>query len=307
MQTPRTRSLFPLVIFTMTLTVACGGGSSTPTSPTPAATTPPVTTTPPAASPAPATPQPPSNFGVFTFSFDAGTSVADQELIGGAVQAANDYFTAAFGRTLTTATQIRGVLSAAGCQQGGSAAFTGPGSVTFCLSNPGWMQPGSVLKRKIVVHEIYHVLQFERRWLGNVQTAGPDWIIEGAAELVGYKGIESRGLLPYSIAQGCQIKEFTDFGRNNPPGLPNLSAIESRQAWQTTQGPLYALAMTGMDQLITARGLSALNTYMDAIAGGASYQTAFQSAFGQTITAFYDQFPAYRAGLTVPPAYLCGV
>ena len=25
------------------------------------------------------------------------------------------------------------------------------------------------------------------------------------------------------------------------------------------------------------------------------------------ITAFYDQFSAYRAGLTVPPSYLCGV
>jgi hypothetical protein len=62
-----------------------------------------------------------------------------------------------------------------------------------------------------------------------------------------------------------------------------------------------------MDQLITARGLSALNTYMDAIGGGTAPPTAFQSAFGQSITAFYDQFPAYRAALTVPPAYVCGV
>jgi hypothetical protein len=251
-------------------------------------------------------PQPPANFGVFTFTFDSGTSVSDQELIGQATQIANDYFTAAFGRTITTATQVRGVVSAQGCSQGGSAAFTGPGSVTFCMGNPGWTMPGPIARRKIVVHELYHVLQFERRWLGNVQTAGPDWIIEGAAEVVGYKGIDSRGLLSYSTAQGCQIKEYTDFGVRQPPGLPNLGALESRQAWQATQGPLYALAMTGMDQLLSARGLTSLNTYMDAIAAGTTFQSAFQSAFGQTTTQFYDQFPSYRAALTVPPNYLCG-
>jgi len=289
----------------VTSVVACGGGGGSSPAPTAPTATTPAATTPPASTPAPA-PQPPANFGVFTFSFDAGTSAADQELIGAATQIANDYFTAAFGRTITTATQVRGVLSAAGCNQGGSAAFTGAGSVTFCLANPGWMQPGPILRRKIVVHELYHVLQFERRWLGVPQT-GPDWIIEGSAELVGYKGLDSKGVLAYATAQGCQIKEYTDFGVRQPPGLPNLSAVESHQAWQTTQGPLYALAMTGMDQLITARGLGALNTYMDAIGNGTAYQTAFQSAFGQTTTAFYDQFPAYRAALTVPPAYLCGV
>jgi hypothetical protein len=294
------RALILLGLFALT---ACGGGSSSPTSPTPPVATPAPT---PAPSPAPA-PTPPSNFGVFTFSFDSGTSVADQELIGQATQIANDYFSAALGRTITTPTQIRGVVSAAGCSQGGSAAFTGPGSVTFCMSNPGWTQPGPNARRKIVVHELYHVLQFERRWLGNVQTAGPDWIIEGAAELIGYKGLDSRGILSYATAQGCQIKEYTDFGVQRPPGLPNLSALESRQAWQQTQGPLYALAMTGIDQLVTARGLASLNLYMDAIAGGAStFPAAFQQAFGQTPAQFYDQFPAYRAGLTVPPAYLCG-
>jgi hypothetical protein len=292
------------ILVTVICVTACGGGGSTsPTSPTPTTPTTTTPTTPPVSTP---TPQPPSNFGVFSFSFDSGTSVSDQELIGAATQIANDYFTAALGRTITTATQIRGVVSAPGCSQGGSAAFTGPGSVTFCMGNPGWTQPGPNLRRKIVVHELYHVLQFERRWLGNVQTAGPDWIIEGAAELVGYKGIDSRGILPYATAQGCQIKEYTDFGVQRPPGLPNLSALESRQAWQQTQGPLYALAMTGIDQLVTARGLSSLNTYMDAIGGGAAFQAAFQQAFGQTTTQFYDQFPAYRAGLAVPPAYLCG-
>lgn len=74
-----------------------------------------------------------------------------------------------------------------------------------------------------------------------------------------------------------------------------------------TKSPVLSYTIRTSLCRIPARGLGALNTYMDAIAGGAAYQGAFQSAFGQTITAFYDQFPAYRAGLAVPPAYLCGV
>jgi hypothetical protein len=242
---------------------------------------------------------------VYSFSFDAGTSASDQAIIGEATQLANDFFTETFSRTLTTPTQVRGALSATGCNNGGSAAFTGAGSVTFCLANQGWTSLGPNTRRKVVVHELYHVLQFERRWLGTAQT-GPDWIIEGSAELVGYKALDKRGLLAYATAQGCQIKEYSDFNARNPPGLPNLSSLESHQQWQTTTGPLYALAMTGMDQLVSRSGITSLNTYMDAIAGGAQFPAAFPQAFGMTTTAFYDQFPAYRAALAVPPSYLCG-
>jgi len=76
-----------ILLTVICVTAACGGGgSASPTSPTPS-TTPTTTTptTPPVSTP---TPQPPSNFGVFSFSFDAGTSVSDQELIGAATQIA---------------------------------------------------------------------------------------------------------------------------------------------------------------------------------------------------------------------------
>lgn len=293
-----------IAFFVLTITLdGCGGsGGGTPTSPTPAATAPPATTP----TPAP-TAGPPANFGVYTFAFDAGTSANDQQLIAGAIQFAHDFLQSTFGRTVTVQTRISGVLSAPGCAQGGGAAFTGQGSITFCLANQGWTVHGPVTRQKIVIHELYHVLQFERRWLGNPQTAGPDWIIEGAAEAVGYRGVAARGLLSYATAAGCQVKEVSDFATRQPPGLPNLNAIESRMAWQTTPGPLYALAMTGMDQVLSTPGLVALNSYMDAIAGGASWPAAFQQAFGRGATTFYDQFPAYRASLPVPANYLCGV
>lgn len=302
------------VICFLVLTVAlaaCGGGSgsNSPTAPssTPAATTPPTTPPVPATPP---TPAPPANFGPYTFVFDAGTSAADQALIGEATRLAHDFFQATFGRTIERPTEIRGLLNAQGCGAGGgggAAAFTGIGFVTFCLGNQGWIQPRPITRRKIVVHEIYHVMQFERRWLGTQQNSGALWVIEGSAEVVGYRGIDSAGLLSYDTARGCQVREFTDFAMREPPGLPNLSELESNQAWGQTRGPSYTVAMTGMDQLLSTRSLTALNTYMDAIAGGTPWQTAFQNAFGQSTSAFYAQFPAYRAGLPVPPTYLCGV
>jgi len=292
-----------LLVFSL-LAAGCGGsgggGAATPTSPTPSA---PVST--PAAPVAPAAPAVVT--GPYTFDFAAGTSAADQEIIRGAIQVAHDFFLSALGRTVEQATTISGVVSAQGCAQGGGAAFTGSRAVTFCMSNPGWSVHGPITKRKIVIHELYHVLQFERRWLGNPAVAGPDWIIEGAAEVVGYRGVASQNQLPYATSTGCQVKEVFDFGQRQPPGLPNLSAIETRQQFQTTTGPLYALSMMGMDQLLTTPGLTALNTYGDALAAGTPWQTAFQSAFGQSSTAFYAQFPGYRAGLTVPATYLCGV
>lgn len=209
---------------------------------------------------------------------------------------------------MSAATRIASSASAAGCAQGGGAAFTGNSAITFCMANQGWTVHGQVTRQKIVIHELYHVLQFERRWLGGAPAStGPDWIIEGAAEVVGHRGVAARNLLDYDTATGCQVKEFTDFGVRQPPGLPNLSTLESRQEWQQTPGPLYALAMTGMNQLLTNSSVTALNTYMDAIAGGTPWSTAFQQSFGLSTTTFYDQFPAYRAALPVPPQYLCGV
>jgi hypothetical protein len=297
-----------LVVILLPAIAACGGGSSGGTPTSPSSTPPPAASAPPAP-PAPA-PTPPSNFGPYTFVFDAGTSASDQALIAEATRLAHDFFQATFGRTIERATEIRGLLSAQGCGAGGggAAAFTGSGFVTFCLGNPGWTQPRPITRRKIVVHEVYHALQFERRWLGNAQqNSGALWVIEGAAEVVAYRGIDSAGLLSYDTARGCQVREFTDFAMREPPGLPNLSELESNQAWGQTRGPSYTVAMTGMDQLLSTRSLAALNSYMDAIAGGTAWPAAFQNAFGQSTTAFYAQWPGYRSSLAVPPSYLCGV
>jgi hypothetical protein len=248
-----------------------------------------------------------SSLAPYTFVFASGTSAADQQLIRDGVQNAHAFQKATFNRNIQNATTVSGATSAQGCANGGAAAFTGPGAVTFCVANVGWMANGPILKQKIVQHELFHVWQFEYHWLGNPATAGATWIIEGSAELVGFRGIAAVNLLSNATALGCQVKQVADFAKQNPPGLPALSQVESQQSFQTTVGPLYAKSMIAMDQLVTTQGLVALKTYGDALAAGTAWPTAFQTAFGTSTTTFYAQFQAYNAGLAVPPNYLCGV
>jgi hypothetical protein len=244
-----------------------------------------------------------SDLAPFSFNL-TGASAADAQTIKDGVQFAHAFHLATFGRQVTEATTVSALTTpTGGCAQGGSAAFTGLHSVTFCLGNPGWTQNGPIQRQKIVQHETFHVWQFEYKWLGNPGTAGATWAIEGSAELMGWQGIIAKGLTNYQTAIGCQVKQVADFAQ----GLPPLSNVESQQAFATTVGPLYAQSMLAMDQLTAnGGGLGSLKVYGDAIAAGTPWQTAFQSAFGMTTSAFYAQFPGYRAAQAVPTQYLCG-
>lgn len=243
-------------------------------------------------------------FAPYTFDV-AAASVADQRIIYDSVQFAHSYFSSAFGRTIANPTTVTASLNAQGCATGGSAAFTGAGAVTFCVGNPGWLQPSPTLRQKITMHEIFHVLQFEMRWLGGSTQTGAEWIVEGSAELVGFRALAAKGPLPFNTALGCMVKEVSDFASQHPPGLSNLNAYEGPVVFRNTQGPLYSLSMIGMDRLSPST-LTAVKAFGDAMAGGSQYPVSFQTAFGQTTAQFYNAWSAYLASLPVPPTYLCG-
>jgi hypothetical protein len=243
-----------------------------------------------------------SNLTPYTFTFPAGTSAADMRIIWDGVQDAHAFHQTVFGRQVTKPVTVMALLTpTGGCTQG--LAFASLQTVTFCLGNSGWIQRGPVQRQKIVQHEVFHLWQFEYKWLGNPSLAGAHWVIEGSAELMGFRGVDARGLLTFSTALGCQVKQVADYA----PGLPPLSSVETAQTFSGTAGPMYPLAMIAMDQLTSGGGLVALKAYGDAIASGTAWQAAFETSFGMTTSAFYSQFPAYRTGLAVPPQYLCGV
>jgi hypothetical protein len=123
---------------------------------------------------------------------------------------------------------------------------------------------------------------------------------------MGYYGVAQRGLLAFDVALGCQRKESADFAVNQPPGLPALQSLESRQVFQATVGPLYTHSMLAAHYLAeSGDGLASLETYGNVVKTGATWQAAFQQAFKTTPASFYGAFPGYVSGLPVPATYAC--
>lgn len=242
----------------------------------------------------------------YTFQFDAAATATDRRTIQDSVQFAHAYFQSTFGRTITQATSIAASTTAQGCASGGSAAFAGAGTITFCVGNPGWTQPGPLQRPKIVMHEVFHLLQFELRWLGAQTAAVPHWLVEGAAELVGFQALAARNILSFETALGCMAKEVADFAVSRPPGLPNLQELQGPTQFNNTQGPLYALSMLGARRLTQTAGIQSLIAFGTALAGGTQAPVAFSSAFGIQPFDFYAQWPATLASFSVPGSYLCG-
>jgi len=277
---------------------ACGSSSSSSTPAAPsssggATTTTTTTTT------APST----STSGVFTFNFDAGMQVSDQDLIKNAVTNAAAFYQSAVGRGVTQATTISVSATAAGCADPGSAAFTGIRTLTICGKNNGWLAHNTLNRTKIVMHETFHLVQFEMRWLG---TANPDatsahWIDEGSAEFMGWQGVANQGLISFSAARSCMAAQAAP-----APASQTLSGMETGAGFGGAgAGVPYQLSMMGMDQLVTPKGLPSLVTYGNAVSTGTSWPTAFQNAWGTSTTSFYAGFPAYRSGLSASDT--CGV
>ncbi|MDB4875150.1 MAG: Ig protein [Gemmatimonadetes bacterium] len=246
-----------------------------------------------------------SSLSPFVFTFTTATSAADQQLIKDAVQLAHGYFRTALGRNLQSATVVAGAASDPGCDtRTGNAAVAGAGSAIICVNNSGWLNSGPVQKQKIVVRELFHVLQYANHWLG-IPEPGAQWLIDGSAELVGFRAIADKGTLPIATARGCQVKLIADFTKTAT--LLPLNRVELLGDWQSTQGPILSRAVLGVDQLTATSGLASLMAYADALSNGTPWQTAFQTVFGQSLASFYAQYPAYESGLAVPATYACGV
>jgi hypothetical protein len=218
---------------------------------------------------------------------------SDQDLIKNAVLTQAAFFQSALGRAITQPTIINSVASDPGCAAAGASAFTGIAKLTICASNFGWTAHDALNRQKIVMHELFHVLQFEMHWLGhpNPDAASAHWMDEGAAEYMGWRGVANAGLITVESARQCMIAQ----ANAQVSSSQNLSSMETAQGFGVPGA--YQLAMLGVDQLVATPGIGALMTYGTAIGAGTSWPSAFQSAFGTSTTTFYGQFPSYRSGL----------
>jgi hypothetical protein len=294
------KPLFPL-LGVCVLAAACGSsGSSSPAAPS---STPSAGSTTPA-TPTTATTTTTTTSGLFTFTFEAGTQVSDQDLVKNAFTAASSFYQSAVGRTVTQATTVKLAGSgAAGCTDPGASAFTGQRTMTICGANNGWTVHNTLNRTKILTHVFFHLIQFEMRWLGNPSgISGSQWLAEGSAEYLGWRGVANSGLVALDTARGCNVNGANAKGAG---AGASLDTLESPAAFGVPYA--YELSMLGVDQLVnSAAGMPSLITYGTAIANGTAYALAFQQAFGTSTTSFYSGFPAYRSSLSGLSSTACG-
>ena len=278
----RLSAVFALV--TCVSAVACGSsGSSSPSAPS--------------STPTPAAPTTTASStvtsGVFTFTFPAGMLVSDTTLIQNAITAHASFLQTAFGRTITKPSRVIASTTDPGCANQGASAFTGISMTTVCVADVGWTAHNTLNKQKILGHELFLMLGYEMGWLGhpNQDAASAHWIDEGSAEYAAWQAVASEGLISFAAAKSCMVAQANAMVSPSQ----NLNTMETAQGFGIPGS--FQLAMLGMDQLVTPLGLPTLMTYGTAIASGTQWPTAFQNSFGTSTTAFYNQYPTYRASL----------
>ena len=180
---------------------------------------------------------------------------------------------------------------------GGTTASSSHGGIFLNWASPSW-RGGASFNQKIIAHEIFHVFQNQLDKLADVPESpsrvshsGPIWLLEGSAEMVGYRVAVDRRLFPsYASVLAGQISSAKQIGTP-------LSSIETYNEAQIPN--VYALFHVAVSHLVTVapRGLPALTVYYSALGAGMVWQNAFRAAFGMSVEAYYADFTAYRAGL----------
>jgi hypothetical protein len=179
---------------------------------------------------------------------------------------------------------------------GGPAATSSHGGIFLNWASLSWTS-GAPQNQKIIAHELFHVFQYQLDKLfaahessSRVYLSGPVWLLEGSAEMVGYRVAVDRRLFPsYASVLAGQISRAKQIG----------TPLSSLETYDEAQIPnVYGLFSVAVDHLVTVApgGLLALTGYYNALGAGMVWQDAFRAAFGMSIEAYYANFAAYRTG-----------
>jgi hypothetical protein len=166
--------------------------------------------------------------------------------------------------------------------------------VVIYTGTDGWRRAPPFERVHVVVHELVHVWQWERR--GGDSSRSPLWLDEGIADYLGYRAVIEAGLVSAEDVVAHHERSLI----LGPP-LPELPALEPRQRFQSQPAVAYNLAYLAVADLIEGRSLQRIRRYYERLAAGDDWQDAFRRSFRQDPDAFYAAFEARRSELQRPP------
>jgi hypothetical protein len=184
--------------------------------------------------------------------------------------------------------------------EGAVAAEAGYHGIFVYLGNSSWSQGDLLSRQKILAHEIFHLLQeqLEKDPSGcgstppdQVRSCGPTWLVEGAAETMGYRVAAARGLIDLSSFEQVDLTSRVRGTTLTLSSLETYAGQGQPHAWDTMHLAAVHLAN------IAPKGVQSFVDFWAAIGTGAPWRQAFQGAFGMSVDAYYSNFASYRAGL----------
>lgn len=167
----------------------------------------------------------------------------------------------------------------------------GTGQITLNTQHPVWTSSAAVNKRKIAIHELFHVHQGEYGFLP-VSESFPRWFIEGSAEYIGYQGIAAQGLVPFATARRCMMFSVA---HNVDPSL-------TLRAGGIPPSNGYWLAFMGIDYMSNSDARMFARIYNQS---GGSWDSKLMGATGTSADSFFDSFETARRSWSVPATYEC--
>jgi hypothetical protein len=237
--------------------------------------------------------------GQVTFEVDAGVSQSEQDVIRGGVMIAQSYFLSTFSWTPTQSVKV---IVRSGTNGPIQAQAQGA-QITVYAGNADWQRFGPGFKRKTLVHEFFHVMQYFLGWIpANQQVTSALWLLEGSAEYVGYlAAYAGQGVNSVDQLRGCH-----QFRVSNGVRIPRLSELEGQGFNDVSRqgAPVYSIGYLAAERAAEASGLRSLSTF-GLSAATSTWQDAFLRAFGSPLSAFYDAFEQYRNSWRPPSSYTC--
>jgi hypothetical protein len=151
---------------------------------------------------------------------------------------------------------------------------------------------------RVLAHELTHTAQSEL--VDGKFTAADRWLVEGFADWVSYKFLDSLNLDDFSKSRERNIdliasaRQFQTF-----PSLAQLASGPNWQTWNRTlgHGATYGQAFIAVDLLVEQKGLRAVIEYFRLFKKLNNRDRNFVIAFGEPLSAFEEKFNAHLHGL----------
>jgi hypothetical protein len=144
---------------------------------------------------------------------------------------------------------------------------------------------------RVLAHELTHIV--EKALINGRVTTTDQWMVEGFADWISYKVLDSLGLDTFAQSRTRSVEKI--WKATNYQTFPDLNQLAKGTDWKTWARTLgleatYGQAFIAVDLLIDQKGLPAVIEYFRLFDRVNDGQRNFATAFGEPLATFEEKF-----------------